>query len=221
MAPNQAGCSDGFSAVAEEHEAIVLDPSEITRCLPLQTIFGTAEPLEVDVGCGKGRFLLERARRHPATPFLGIERLKGRVESVRGKIQRAGMSNVRLLRLEALYTLQFLLPPNSVRAVYVFFPDPWPKRKHHRRRLFSPEFLATLNEKLIPGGALHVATDHLDYFAAIAKLLRADERFEEVEAYQRDEAEQTDFERIFRGKGMEIGEASFVTKPGYSSPPQA
>ncbi len=211
MAAHPAASSADFSAVDDPDGEIVLDPSDITQALPLSQIFGSGAPLEIDVGCGKGRFLLERARRHPDTPFLGIERLKGRVEKVTGKIRRAGLTNVRLLRLEALYTIQFLLPDDCVRAIYVFFPDPWPKRRHHRRRLFSPEFLSTLNAKLIAGGAVHVATDHLDYFAEIAKLLRADARFTEVEPYHRDEPEQTDFERIFRGKGMQIGQASFIT----------
>jgi tRNA G46 methylase TrmB len=119
------------------------------------------------------------------------------------------LANVRLLRLEAFYGLQFLLPPHRLRTVYVFFPDPWPKRRHHRRRLFSPEFLDVLWARLEPGGTVQVATDHLDYFAEIRKALQADARFREVPHQVRHAGEQTDFELIFRGQGLPIGECAF------------
>jgi tRNA (guanine-N7-)-methyltransferase len=179
--------------------------------LPFDALFDPARPLEVDCGCGKGRFLLARATAHPEVQFLGIDRMLVRIRKLDKKVARAGLANVRLLRLEAFYSLQHLLPPHRARTVYLYFPDPWPKRRHHRRRLFSPEFLDVLWSRLEPGGTVQVATDHLDYFAAIRKALLADSRFREVPHLVRGPDEQTDFELIFRGQGLPIGECAFAT----------
>lgn len=189
----------------------IIRPPAIDTPLVINDLFDPALPLEVDCGCGKGRFLLARAAAHPEMQFLGIDRMLVRIRKLDGKIQRAGLTNVRLLRMEAFYSLQHLLPPHRLRTVYVFFPDPWPKRRHHRRRLFGPAFLDVLWSRLEPGGRVQVATDHLDYFAEIRTCLSADARFREVPHLVRDEAEQTDFERIFRGQGLPIGACAFET----------
>ena len=98
-------------------------------CKPLPLAFDPSRPLEVEVGCGKGRFLTGRAAANPGMDFLGIERMLGRVHSFDDKCRRLKISNAHVLRLEALYTFWYLLPAHSVRTVYVFFPDPWPKKK--------------------------------------------------------------------------------------------
>jgi tRNA (guanine-N7-)-methyltransferase len=116
---------------------------------------------------------------------------------------------VRLILAEAAYVVERLLPPQSVSAYYIFFPDPWPKRRHHRRRLFSPEFMDSLHLSLAPGGHIHIATDHLDYFAGIRKTLIADARFVQIEALPPLEEERTDFEIAFTQQNMPIGRCSF------------
>jgi tRNA (guanine-N7-)-methyltransferase len=188
---------------------VVIRPPKIDAPLALDDLLDPARPLEIDVGCGKGRFLLARAAAHPDVQFIGIDRMLARIRKVDRKAIRAGLSNVKLLRLEAFYSLQFLLPPHRVRTVYVLFPDPWPKRRHHERRLFGDAFLDVLWSRLVPGGTVQVATDHLDYFAEILRRLQGDARFRQVPHLVRCEAEQTDFERIFRGQGLPIGECAF------------
>ena len=196
---------------------VIIRPPVIDTPLPVDELFDPARPLEVDCGCGKGRFLLARAAAHPDVQFLGIDRMLVRIRKLDRKVQRAGLHNVKLLRLEAFYSLQHLLPDHQIRTIYIFFPDPWPKRRHHRRRLFSPEFLDVLWARLETGGTVQVATDHLDYFAEIRKCLVADARFREVPHLVRGEAEQTDFERIFRGQGLPIGECAFAALSGPPS----
>jgi tRNA (guanine-N7-)-methyltransferase len=190
--------------------AVIALPDIITP-IPVDDLFDPGKPLEVDVGCGDGRFLLAHATAHPERQFLGIERLLGRIRKVDRKIGRLGLTNVRLIRLEALYSLKYLLPPGRVSVFYIFFPDPWPKRRHHKRRLFCPDFLDLLASRLTPGGRVEIATDHLDYFAAIRKLFAADTRFREVPHTPRGEAEQTDFEQFFLRQGAPIGACAFVT----------
>ena len=135
--------------------------------------------------------------------------MNGRLAKLDRKILRADLENVRLIKLEAAYAVTELLPPDIISTYYIFFPDPWPKRKHHRRRLISTEFLDALYRTLITGGVVNFSTDHLDYFAAGRKLLRDDQRFEEIETFCRSESEKTDFELIFTNQGLPIGNCSF------------
>jgi len=190
--------------------APVIVPETWTGPLPLHDILAAGRPLEVDVGCGKGRFLIARAKAHPETDFLGIERLLMRLRKVAKKTTRAGLSNVYLLRIEASYAIEYLLPPLSVNTFYIFFPDPWPKRRHHKRRMFTPAFLDALHKTLRPGGRVHVATDHLGYMERIAELFGADHRFIEIPPFVPAEDEQTDFEITF------LEEAKPIRRHAYS-----
>ncbi len=192
---------------------VLLSPASLEAPLPVDELFDPARPLEVDCGCGKGRFLLARAAAQPDVQFLGIDRMLGRTQKLDRKIVRAGLANVKLLRMEAFFSLQQLLPPHRVRTIYIFFPDPWPKRRHHRRRLFGPEFLEVLWTRLETGGTVQVATDHLDYFADMRKCLAADARFREVPHQVRQADEQTDFELYYRGHGLPVGECAFEALP--------
>ena len=200
---------------AFSHVITVTDP---TVPLPIDALFDPNRPLEVEIGCGKGRFLSARAHKFPETQYLGIERMLSRVRKLDKKACRLGLGNLRVLRLEAFYTFYYLLPAHRVRTVYVFFPDPWPKRRHHSRRLFSPLFLDALWTRLEIGGTVQVATDHPDYFAEIRARLSADPRFKEVPAMERAEDEQTEFEHIFRGQGLPIGQCAFQTVSAAEKP---
>jgi tRNA (guanine-N7-)-methyltransferase len=191
----------------------IVTPPNWTDPLPLPEIFPSRAPLEVDVGCGKGRFLVTRARRYPAVNFLGIDRLLRRLRIVDRKILRAGLTNVRLLRLEAAYGIKYLLPPSCVSTFYFFFPDPWPKRRHHRRRLFDKAFIETVHATLLPGGSVHVATDHLEYFDEIRAQFVCNDGFAGIPPFEPAEDERTNFELIFRKKGESIGRCSFRRVP--------
>lgn len=167
-------------------------------------------PFEVDLGCGKGRFLLARSGKFPETNYLGIDRMLTRIRKIDSKARRLGRENVRVLRIDGYYATTFLLPPDSVDTYYVFYPDPWPKEKHHHNRLFNEPFMDALARTLKPGGRLHAASDHLPYFDDIYALLKNDARFEETEPFTPAEDEVTDFELIFAHKIP--GRASFIKK---------
>lgn len=175
-------------------------------------------PLEVDIGCGKGRFLLSRASTHREVNYLGVDRMLGRLNKISRKAARAGLEHVRLLRFDAFYATTHLIPPASVSAYYVFFPDPWPKVRHHRHRLFNEPFMDALYRTLLPDGMIHAATDHLPYFGEIARILLEDPRFECMPVFLPDENERTDFELMFKGTKA-IGRCSFRLRE--SAPAQA
>ena len=165
-----------------------------------QRHFPIPRPLHVDVGAGKGRFLLERARTHPEVNFLGIERMLGRVRKIGGKARRGGIANLRLLRLEGYYAVRHLFAPGSVDTFYVFFPDPWPKSHHWRNRICNPEFLDAMLRALRPGGHVHFATDHLAYFTEVVELFHATPAWTPASPHWPTEAERSDFELMFIGE---------------------
>ena len=133
--------------------------------LDLEKIFGRKAPLHVDLGCGDSSFLCALAQRLPDKNFLGIERLSGRVQSSARKA--ASLNNVRLLQMESSYAVHYLLPAESVETFYLLFPDPWPKRRHQRRRIVTPDFLNSVRAALERNGVIYIATDYLDYFRKI------------------------------------------------------
>ncbi len=192
-------------------------------CVPLDSarLFPQHFPLEVEIGAGTGRFLISRAQSHPAVNYLAIERMVGRARTLDRRASAVNLCNVRVVCLEALYTMYYLLPRHSVRCVYVFFPDPWPKRRHHSHRLFSPLFRDALWHALATGGRLEVATDHLAYFKEIRACMTLDPRFREIAPMERAPEEQTDFELLFRGQGLSIGQCAFQALPVENEPPLA
>lgn len=153
--------SQSYDRPQEPNELI---PEDYFSSLEVQQHFATPAPLEVDLGCGDGTFLLEMAAHHPERNFLGVERLLGRVRKVCRRAEQRGLKNLRVLRLESLYTLQWLLPEGSINRLHLLCPDPWPKAKHHKRRLFQEPFLRAVHRTLIPGGEFLFKTDHPEYF---------------------------------------------------------
>lgn len=128
---------------------------------------------EVEIGFGKGRYLLERAGAEPASRFLGIE-IAGRYHGILMKrARRKGLTNLLALRGEAGYLMSAVLPRRFARAVHVYFPDPWPKARHHKRRLFDPETVDLVLGLLAPGAPLWFATDFLDYGHLVQEMLEA------------------------------------------------
>lgn len=187
-----------------------LFPVAMDAALPLDDTIPADAPLDVDLGFGMGRFLIARAAANPGTYFLGIDQMIGRVRKVDRHIVRAGVQNVRLLRAEAMHSLQIHLPRKRVRTLYIHFPDPWPKRRHHRRRLFAqPHFLDALEGLLIPGGSVQIATDHEDYFQHMQRVMDPDPRFNRIPPTPRAPDEWTNFELIFRGRGEPVYETAY------------
>ena len=197
---------------------MVIPVADITKPLACPAIYDLSRPLEVEVGCGKGRFLTGRAAANPDCEFLGIERMLGRVRTFDGKTRRMGLANAHVVRLEALYTFWYLLPAHHARTVYVFFPDPWPKRKHHSHRLFGPLFLSALWKRLEVGGRLGFATDHEEYFHVVEDCFAADARFARVAPRARGPEEWTEFETMFRNQGLPIHAAAWQSLPADDAP---
>lgn len=187
----------------------VIHYGDITNPIDFPATFDMSKPIEVDVGCGKGRFILARALKNPGIQYIGVERQLPRVRRIDRKAERLGLKNLFLVRLEAAYTLKWLFPENAISKFYLLFPDPWPKRRHASHRIFNEQFRTLVWERLVPGGELQVATDHIPYFEDMERQMAGDARFERIPAMERSEDEQTDFELIFRQKGLPIGAAGF------------
>ena len=181
---------------------IELIPPSYTSVLDLDEIFGRRAPLQVDLGCGDGTFIAAIARQNPDQNFLGIERLLGRVRSAAKK--GANLSNMRILRLETSYAVRYLLPAGSVSVFHLLFPDPWPKRRHQRRRVATTDFLQSIAEKLIPDGRLHIATDQRDYFDQIQQRARETGLFLPNESKPVEAWPMTKFEKGFISAGAPI-----------------
>lgn len=135
-------------------------------------LFGRKAPLEIELGTGKGRFLIEAARRQPAHDFLGIERALSYYRFSRERLARSGLGNARVLRADGRLFVTTSVAPASVHAFHIYFPDPWPKKRQRKRRLLDAVFLDVLASRLVPGGLLRVATDHPGYAAELAVLLQ-------------------------------------------------
>jgi tRNA (guanine-N7-)-methyltransferase len=173
----------------------------ITDRLDLKKIFGRNALLQIDLGCGDGSFLCALAQRMPERNFLGIERLLGRIRAAARKA--AALRNVRLLRMESSYALRYLLPAGSVEIFYLLFPDPWPKRRHWRRRIVTQEFLRAISQALAENGKFFIATDHVDYFEKIKEVARVDPDFAIGDPALID-LPLTKFEQQFRAQGAAI-----------------
>ncbi len=143
--------------------------------LDLPAIFGNGRPVELEIGSGKGTFLLARATAQPELNFLGIERAKAYCAYAADRAHRAGLTNVHLLCADAGDLVRSRLAERSVWRMHIYFPDPWPKRRHHRRRLIQPTFLAAARRCLAIGGQLIIVTDHLDYYRRIQAVLAGTE----------------------------------------------
>ena len=183
-----------FSRVTE-----LLPELQVAR-LNLVELFGRNASLHVDLGCGDGSFLCELAQQFPKNNFLGVERLTKRVEKVRRQAEK--IENVRVLRAETVFAVRYLLPENSVEAFYLLFPDPWPKRRHQRRRIVTRNFLESIAAALEQNGVLRIATDQIDYFRQIERLSRGNSQFEAVD--RNDVLPLTKFERRFRDQDLPI-----------------
>ncbi|MCG3127630.1 MAG: tRNA (guanine-N(7)-)-methyltransferase [Phycisphaerae bacterium] len=151
---------------------LALDPSALDG-LRWASVFGNERPVEVEIGIGKGAFLLRRAQQWPERNFVGIEWANEFYRYALDRMQRWRVANVRLLRTDASYFLRHQCPRHSLAALHVYHPDPWPKRRHHKRRLFQPAFVEAAAACLVAGGRLAVQTDHREYFEWIRPLLLA------------------------------------------------
>jgi len=180
-----------------------LKPENLDGRIDFVWIFGRSGPVHIEVGSGKATFLLNQARAQPDDNFLGIERARKYYRYAVDRIGRWGLTNVRIIRTEAAAFLADFVPDNSVSCFHIYFPDPWPKKRHHKRRFFCSANLEQLLRCLKKDGQLRIVTDHADYFEQIEKLIAAQgERLEEIEFFptagaDRGEWVGTNFERKY------------------------
>ena len=198
-------------AQREQHAAFLAaagralwQPADHVRRAEMSDIFARPAPLEIDFGCGDGSFLLTMAARFPERNFLGTERMLGRVEKVSRAVARHRLENCRVLRLESHYVAKWLLPPGCAEIAHIGFPDPWPKRHHHSRRLFQDEFMVALHQVLAPGGEVRIKTDDQPYFLWIEKVIAGAKGFERIKWNEEADYPKTDFEQHFVDQGLPI-----------------
>lgn len=169
-------------------------------------LFGRDAHRSLEIGFGDGHTLAELARRHPQRDFLGLEVHRPGVGRLLMTLEAEGLGNVRVIPEDAVAVLKDRLPDAGLDAVLVYFPDPWPKKRHHKRRLLQPEFAALLAHKLKPGARLHFATDWEDYARHALEVLDASPDFENAApgggyAPRPSERPETKFER----RGLKLG----------------
>jgi tRNA (guanine-N7-)-methyltransferase len=193
-------------------ENLVVELSSIVERLDLAKLFPKPQPLEVELGCGDASFLVEYARRNPGKNFIGVERLLGRISKLDRKGRRAMLANLRGVRIESSYFLQWLLPPHSVSALHIYFPDPWPKKKHRKNRLINEQFPALARAAFAPGGKIYLRTDDADYFAQMTEVFGASEEFQKTETPVELAELLTDFERDFNARGIQTLRAAYELK---------
>jgi tRNA (guanine-N7-)-methyltransferase len=163
--------------------ALFVPPDHFRELQHAEMFPDPSRPLEIDLGCGDGTFLLGMAAQHPERDFLGVERMLGRVSKTARKIEARHLSNARIMRLESAYTVAWLLPRASVSRLHLLCPDPWPKKKHAARRLVNQaEFLDGLARILRPGGEFLLKTDDQPYFEdALLSLESRSDQFERLD----------------------------------------
>jgi len=181
----------------------------IVEPMDLAGLFPKPQPLEVELGCGDASFLVEYARRHPGRNFIGVERLLGRLRKLDRKGRRAGLTNLRGVRIESSYFLEYLLPPHSTSALHIYFPDPWPKKKHRDRRLVGERFPQLARAALVPAGVVYLRTDDGDYFGQMTGVFGASREFERTETPPELVELPTDFEREFSTRGIRTLRAAY------------
>jgi tRNA (guanine-N7-)-methyltransferase len=174
--------------------------------LDFRSIFGREAPVVLEIGFGNGDTLVQQAAERPDTDFVGIEVHKPGVGHCLLKARDAGMSNLRLINHDAIEVLKQQVPPKSLSRVNLYFPDPWPKKRHHKRRIVQPGFVGLVAGCLRPGGSLHIATDWASYAEHIDETLAACDHFRCVERREHDgdrplERAQTKFEH----RGLKLG----------------
>jgi tRNA (guanine-N7-)-methyltransferase len=186
--------------------------TSIVERLDLVRLFPSPQPLEIELGSGDGSFLVNRAAAHPERNFLGVERLLGRLRKLDRKGRRVGLVNLRGMRIESAYFVEYLLPAESVSALHVYFPDPWPKRKHRKNRLVNAHFATIAHRALEARGIVYLRTDDEDYFAQMVSVFAAHSGFGLVETPAELNAMPTDFERTFNVRGVATLRAAYAKR---------
>ena len=173
-----------MTRILKDYPSVALKPEDLNGKIDFVRLFGRsgpvpphnqpgAGPVHIEIGSGKATFLLNQAMAQPDANFLGIEWANKYYRYAVDRIGRWGLTNVRIIRTDAAHFLANFIPDNSVNCFHIYFPDPWPKRRHHKRRFFRPANLELLLRTLKTAGTVKVATDCAEYFELITELIEA------------------------------------------------
>lgn len=198
-----------------------LTVGDLQHPIDWDTYFGNGNAVEIDVGCGRGLFLYNESLAHPERNYLGIEIDFKEGRRTAARLKKRDAANARVLGGDVRDAFRRLIRPQSVDVVHVYFPDPWWKPKHRKRRVFTTEFVDQVVEVLKPGGVLSSATDVAEYFEVIRGLMDHDPRFEALPALTEKPPEHdldylTSFERKARQRGETIGRGRWRFVPTAS-----
>lgn len=186
-------------------EPIGLEVEDLPHPIDWRELFGNDHPVELEIGMGKGTFITDQAKARPEVNFFGIEWARWFWRYASDRLRRNHCTNARAVRAEAGYFLSEFVADASLAVVHVYFPDPWPKTRHHKRRLIQEPFLRQVERVLAPRGRLQIVTDHKDYFEQIEPVIHAS-RLEVIEYNRPGSADEgefvgTNFERKYRREG--------------------
>lgn len=179
-----------------------IDPKEV---------FGRSAPLVLEIGSGMGETTAQIAQSHPGIDYIAVEVHGPGVGSLLKKIDALGLANLRIIRHDALEVLERMVPDASLAGIHLFFPDPWPKKRHHKRRLVQAPFAALAARKLAPGGYLHAATDWPEYATQMDEVFSSNTLFRK-DALEKKDRPVTKFERRGIGLGHPVRDLSFLRR---------
>lgn len=188
---------------------IVIDPraSGFVR-LDLAHVFGNDRRVVLEIGSGKGRFLIASAQEQPETNFIGIEKSLHYHRVIRERVAKRALQNVRLINHDAFLVLRDMIPDAALAEIHIYFPDPWPRKREQKRRIIRAEALGEMRRVLVEDGSGIYVTDHREYFDAAAPLIAQFFR-SEARIPQPDEPPRTNYEAKYREEGREIYEVRF------------
>jgi tRNA (guanine-N7-)-methyltransferase len=178
----------------KDYPEVILNIENLSGPLNFENVFGRCASVHIEIGSGKGTFLVSQAQARPDINFLGIEWARKYYRFTVDRIGRWDLKNVKLVRADAAFFLIRFVPDSSVACYHIYYPDPWPKKRHHKRRFVCPRNIEHLIRTLEPGGIIQIATDHEDYFEQIKQTL----------AERKDHLEETEFSNP---AGAQDGEA--------------
>ena len=176
--------------------------------LDFRAVFGNDNPVVVEIGSGKGRFLIASAEERPDHNFIGIEKSLHYFRLIRERVAKRSLRNVLLINHDAFLVLQKMFADKSVSELHIYFPDPWPRKREQKRRIIRPDALAEMRRVLVDGGTGVYVTDHREYFEAAAPLI-AQVFASETRIPSPDDPARTNYEAKYRAQGREIFEIRF------------
>jgi tRNA (guanine-N7-)-methyltransferase len=196
--------------VLKDYQNIALNLEDLKGTFVFEKLFANKGPVHVEIGSGKATFLLNEARGRPEVNFIGIEWARKYYRYSVDRVGRWGLDNVRIIRTDAAVLIADFIADGSVDCFHIYFPDPWPKRRHHKRRFINQTNLEQMLRCLKQAGSIRMATDHADYFQAVGELVSANkDRVEKIDFFPAAGADigewvGTNFERKYLKQGRDI-----------------